>query len=83
MSPVSVSFFLYIPSRPRVPIPPFFSFAFVFVMPSKWSSKGKQRAYPGTMQRRQRRDDSTGTGEGDGIVVSLEFVGTTVYNAHV
>ncbi|KAE9394730.1 acid protease [Gymnopus androsaceus JB14] len=50
-------------------------------MPSRWWQKGKQRAYAGTTQSRQRRDDSTGTGDGDGAVVPLQYVGTTAYDA--
>ncbi|KAF9073316.1 aspartic peptidase domain-containing protein [Rhodocollybia butyracea] len=41
--------------------------------------KGKQRAYQGPFSTQRR--DSTGSGGGNGIVVPLQYVGTTAYNA--
>ncbi|KAJ3881652.1 aspartic peptidase domain-containing protein [Lentinula edodes] len=49
-------------------------------MVSDWAQKGKQRA-PSASIRTWLRDDSDSSGGGNGIVVPLQYVGTTAYNA--
>ncbi|KAJ4481812.1 aspartic peptidase domain-containing protein [Lentinula lateritia] len=49
-------------------------------MVSDWAQKGKQRA-PSASIRTWPRDDSDSSGGGNGIVVPLQYVGTTAYNA--
>lgn len=51
-------------------------------MVSDWAQKGKQRA-PSASIRTWPRDDSDSSGGGNGIVVPLQYVGTTAYNAYV
>ncbi|KAJ3797425.1 aspartic peptidase domain-containing protein [Lentinula aff. detonsa] len=49
-------------------------------MPSAWTQKGKQRATPASIQS-WPRDDSDSSGGGNGIVVPLQYVGTSAYDA--
>ncbi|KAJ4475081.1 acid protease [Lentinula aciculospora] len=49
-------------------------------MPSAWAPKGKERA-SSALLRSWPRDDSDSPGGGNGIVVPLQYVGTTAYDA--
>ncbi|KAJ3771179.1 acid protease [Lentinula raphanica] len=50
-------------------------------MPSARVHKGKQRADTPFFQRQWPRDDSDDSGGGNGIVVPLQYVGTSAYDA--